>query len=110
MQQQPSMSQSTRKPAKWQDLPLWKNQVNAIEKCLVYLEKPEKSALVQMPTGSGKTGVIAVLSALSAHNGPVLVISPSRPLVDQLADDIREGFWKTMKSSGWCPAQTHTIH
>ena len=103
------MSQSTRKPPKWEDLPLWKNQVNAIEKCLVYLKKPEKSALVQMPTASGKTGVIAVLSALSAHNGPVLVISPSRPLVDQLADDIREGFWKTMKSSGWGPAQTHTI-
>jgi len=106
---QPSTSQSTRKPTKWGDLPLWENQVDAIEKCLAYLKKPEQSALVQMPTGSGKTGVIAVLSSLSAHDGPVLVISPSRPLVDQLAGDIHKGFWKTMKSTGWGPEYTHTI-
>jgi superfamily II DNA or RNA helicase len=52
-----------------------------------------------MPTGSGKTGVIAALAALSSEKGAVLVISPSRSLVDQLATGIREGFWKTIKAA-----------
>jgi superfamily II DNA or RNA helicase len=106
---QPSLSEERREPTRWQELPLWDNQVTALKKCLAYLRRPERSALVQMPTGSGKTGVIAVLAALLSEKGAVLVISPSRSLADQLASDIREGFWKTIKARGWNPEITTTV-
>jgi hypothetical protein len=72
---------------------LWTNQQEAFEKAEVYLQNPEQQCLIRMPTGSGKTAVIAVLSQLSADHKKVLLIAPWEHLVDQLRDQVAEGFW-----------------
>lgn len=96
-------------PEAWEDLPLWQNQKDAIRRCLKYLSAPDRSALVQMPTGSGKTGIIAVLSALQSKKAPVAVVSPSRPLVDQLVADIRQNFWEHIAAANWSPVRVLTV-
>ena len=98
-----------RVPEVWEDLPLWPNQKDAIRRCLEYLSAPDRSALVQMPTGSGKTGIIAVLSALESKKAPVAVVSPSRPLVDQLVADIRQNFWQHIGAENWGPGRLVTV-
>lgn len=93
----------------WKDLRLWQNQHDAIRRCLKYLSAPDRSALVQMPTGSGKTGIIALLSALQSEKAPVAVVSPSRPLVDQLVADIRQNFWQNIGAQNWNPKHVLTV-
>ena len=51
------------------------------------------SALVRMPTGTGKSGVIAVAAHLLVGTGDVLLLTPWDALVRQLADDVRSRFW-----------------
>lgn len=46
-----------------------------------------------MPTGTGKSGVIAVAAQQLVHDGDVLVLTPWDVLVDQLTDDVRARFW-----------------
>jgi hypothetical protein len=46
-----------------------------------------------MPTGTGKTGVIACLTRLSNH-GSSLVLTPWANLRAQMIDDLHERFWK----------------
>lgn len=85
-------------------LKLWPNQRAALAHCQRYLSKPERSALVQMPTGSGKTGVLAVLASITAKDGAVLVVSPSKALVSQLEQDIGELFWSRIGApKSWRP-------
>ena len=99
----------------WKSLPLWSNQKAAIKTCLRYLLKePSGDALVQMPTGTGKTGVIAVLSSLSSSSGVVIVLTPSSALADQLRTDIRAGFWAALKLpkeelSHWAPGMIEEL-
>jgi superfamily II DNA or RNA helicase len=83
---------------KWSDLPLWPHQRSAIDLVLNYLSSGEsrRSALVRMPTGTGKSGIIAVLSTHFEELSHVLVVTPHAPLRDQLADDIRADFWTSM--------------
>ena len=80
----------------WAELSLWAAQRDALTMCKRYFARPDRSALVQMPTGAGKTGVIAVISAIRAEIGAVLVLAPSEALVAQLQRDIAEGFWATI--------------
>lgn len=44
--------------------------------------------MVQMPTGTGKTGVMAVTVVIQAQTRPCLVVCLSRALVNQLTADI----------------------
>jgi superfamily II DNA or RNA helicase len=63
-----------------------------------------KSALVSFPTGTGKTAIIAMLASRASYSSPALVLSPSRPLCDQLEIDIRGRTWDVIgASSEWRP-------
>lgn len=51
------------------------------------------AALVKMPTGTGKTGVIATLACAIPEIKRTLVITPRRALVDQMLRDLHTRFW-----------------
>ena len=45
----------------WANLPLWKHQRQGAEMLETYFNsKPQSSALVRMPTGTGETRIIAI--------------------------------------------------
>ena len=77
---------------------LWEHQRQAVATARRYLAAPEvgdASALITMPTGTGKTGVIATIAtALPEVTGHRLVLTPWNALVVQLIDDLRERFWQ----------------
>jgi len=52
----------------------------------------EKSSLVTIPTGTGKTAIAVVLSAerLYSGTGPVLMLAPTKPLVEQHVEFYQE--------------------
>lgn len=80
---------------------LWDHQKDAIEEMVKYIknyrENPtDKSALVQMPTGSGKSGIIAVLSTYTTNVGLTLVLTPRSSLRDQLSNDINGRFYNNI--------------
>jgi hypothetical protein len=81
----------------WRDLDLWPHQVAALEGVNTYLQgragSAGPSALVRMPTGTGKSGVIAVF-AHHLIDGDVLLLSPWDALVDQLGRDVDARFWR----------------
>ena len=54
---------------------------------------PGSSALVRMPTGTGKSGVIAVAAQRLVTEGDTLCLTPWRVLAEQLSSDITERFW-----------------
>jgi superfamily II DNA or RNA helicase len=80
------------------DLALWPHQVDALSTLSRFIKsqgaKPRRSALVQMPTGTGKSGVIAVAAQRLVTGGDVLLLSPWDALVDQLTRDVHERFWR----------------
>jgi superfamily II DNA or RNA helicase len=81
--------------ASWESLRLWPHQKDAIKAARRYLNaRPNKAALIRMPTGSGKTGVIAVIARCFPDIRHVLAITPWTSLRDQLADDIESRFWE----------------
>lgn len=70
-------------------------QLNAITKMKSYIDayktgSARGSGLVAMPTGSGKTIVIAGLAACIKDIKCVLVLSPRRPIVNQLYNEISD--------------------
>jgi superfamily II DNA or RNA helicase len=76
---------------------LWPHQLEALELIEAFIRARRRaaggSALIRMPTGTGKSGVIAVTAHTLTGRGHVLVLAPWDALVDQLARDIRERFW-----------------
>ena len=77
---------------------LWAPQRRAVAVCLAYLgarsaQSTSETALVKMPTGTGKTAVIATLACALPDVRRTLIITPQRALVDQLLDDVRWRFW-----------------
>ena len=52
------------------------------------------SALVRMPTGTGKSGVIAVSAQHLLPRGDALLLTPWDALVKQLREDVANRFWK----------------
>jgi superfamily II DNA or RNA helicase len=81
---------------------LWKHQTQAIRFALRYLRAPAEAAtgLIRMPTGTGKTGVVAVLSVALPPPGWTLVLTPWSHLCNQMVGDIQTRFWK---ERGWKP-------
>jgi superfamily II DNA or RNA helicase len=80
--------------AKSLDEVLWKHQKEAIEFVLQRLRKVNPgTALVRMPTGTGKTGVIAVLSIAPPQSGWSLVLTPWQNLCSQMVQDLARRFW-----------------
>lgn len=77
---------------------LWRHQCEAVDAMTRYLAAFDSShpraALVHMPTGSGKTAVIASLARCLEVSGPVVVIAPRIGLREQLARDIGKRFFE----------------
>jgi superfamily II DNA or RNA helicase len=82
-------------------LSLWHNQKEAIALGAAYVRVAQRSgaeeaALIKMPTGSGKSGVIAVLARCLPDVRRALVLTPREGLVQQMHADIRHRFWANM--------------
>ena len=78
---------------------LWAHQREALATIEAYLNAfaagdTDRSALVQMPTGSGKSGVIAIAARCLPGVGAVLVLTPRVSLRNQLCRDIRGRFFE----------------
>jgi superfamily II DNA or RNA helicase len=72
---------------------LWKHQADALDFAINHLNKSDDTCLIRMPTGTGKTGVIACLTRLSNQNSS-LVLTPWANLRDQMISDLETDFWK----------------
>jgi superfamily II DNA or RNA helicase len=76
---------------------LWPHQAKALTMIQGFLTARQgrsgTSALVRMPTGTGKSGVIAVTAHNLVETGDVLLLTPWDTLVTQLADDVGSRFW-----------------
>lgn len=76
---------------------LWAHQRQAVDMARSYLAEPnvgDESALITMPTGTGKTGVIAAITTcLPEVKGHRLVLTPWVALVKQSINDLRGRFW-----------------
>lgn len=69
-------------------------QHDAVLLCIKYLSSDStKNALVHLPTGTGKTGVMATLCALSDSN--IFVIVPNATLPMQTKNEIKTDFWRS---------------
>jgi hypothetical protein len=71
---------------------LWPHQAKALDFAIKHLNRFPTPCLIRMPTGTGKTGVIACLTALS-NPGSSLVLTPWAHLRRQLIDDVAQDFW-----------------
>ena len=73
-------------------------QRDAVDRMRRYLGEFDRAnpraALVHMPTGSGKTAIIATLARCWTVPGPVVVIAPRIGLRQQLARDLSERFFR----------------
>lgn len=77
---------------------LWPHQQQALKKIESYLEafskgETNKSALIQIPTGGGKSGIIAITARCLPYIGAVLVLTPRVSLRNQLCRDIQGRFF-----------------
>lgn len=73
----------------------WMNQRRALERMDFYLQaNSDRQAMVRMPTGTGKTAVIATLGQLLADKRRCLVVAPWENLVRQLQWELAERFWQ----------------
>lgn len=80
-------------------LPLWRHQRQAVTTFEQYLNDPAAtgSALVSMPTGTGKTAVIAdVTSRVGTLTRDVIVLTPWKALSRQLRDDLAGHQWTSL--------------
>ena len=79
------------------DLALWPHQKEAIDLIESYLTNGQqavpKSALIRMPTGTGKSGVIAVTAHSVKQRGDILLLTPWDALAQQLGNDVSCRFW-----------------
>lgn len=67
-------------------------QKEAIKLILKYISSScNEQALIQMPTGAGKTGVMAAVSQM--FTGVVMIITPSAYLPSQILNEIKTDFW-----------------
>jgi hypothetical protein len=82
-----------------EDLALWHHQAEALATIRAYTSgaSADRAALIRMPTGTGKTGVMAVACREIIPNGDVLVLSPWDALVEQLRADLGERFWSRIE-------------
>lgn len=76
---------------------LRKCQINSIEAIFKYLnsKRKDKACLVSLPTGGGKTGVIAS-ACLISNKKKILVLSHRGPVRDQLKKEIGGGFFNSI--------------
>lgn len=75
---------------------LWDYQQAAVDSVECFLSRGTNgsSFVVAMPTGTGKSGVIAYLAQTTVSRGDVLLLCPWDALVRQLGDDVHSRFWR----------------
>ncbi|MGJ4891205.1 DEAD/DEAH box helicase [Bradyrhizobium sp. HKCCYLRH3099] len=82
---------------------LWEHQRTAVSLACAYLvcdphipDRPalREAALLKLPTGTGKSGIVAVLSRCVPNVRCVLILVPREALRDQLSDDLQWRFWQ----------------
>jgi superfamily II DNA or RNA helicase len=83
---------------------LWDHQREAVLKLREYVNACQKgttdrAALVHVPTGAGKTGIIALLTRLTTGVENALVLAPRLALRDQLGRDIESRFFVKLAQS-----------
>lgn len=72
----------------------WINQKAALSRMDAFLAaNSNQQAMVRMPTGTGKTAVIATLAQLLADKPRCLVVAPWENLVKQLSRELAQRFW-----------------
>jgi superfamily II DNA or RNA helicase len=81
---------------------LWQHQRDALKFAVERLRGSQRlgTALVRLPTGTGKTGIIAVLAIVDRPSNWTLVLTPWRNLCDQMIQDLDSRFWTSRK---WNP-------
>jgi len=94
--------------------PLWDHQKRAIVTIRDYLNVFEQdnslgSALIHLPTGTGKTGVIACASHFLKKSGCVLVLCPRVALRDQLCREISGRFFTKLNFEDDLPKTVHNV-
>jgi superfamily II DNA or RNA helicase len=78
----------------WKTLPLWEHQRRAVQTISDYIEaESDGSASIRMPTGTGKTGVIATVARCLPNIQNVLILTPWAALRKQLKRDLNDRFW-----------------
>jgi hypothetical protein len=97
------------------DFSLWNHQILAVEMAQSYVRAYAKklttgAALVHLPTGSGKSGVIAILSRVVPGIGDVLVLTPRIALRDQLHRDLSARFFTRLGASPPPASLPKTVH
>ncbi len=98
-------------------LPLWPHQSEAVNRMRHYIASYQNadvkgSALVHMPTGSGKTGVIATIARCLPEVGCTLILAPRIALRQQLSRDVQSRFFERLSpvpSPGDIPKQVIEI-
>jgi superfamily II DNA or RNA helicase len=77
--------------------------LNALEKILFPVLARSRAdyypTLARMPTGTGKTGVIAVSANFANHGGATLILTPWHALCEQMLSEIGADFWATVALS-----------
>jgi hypothetical protein len=93
------------------DLALWPHQRAATDAADTYFASGSgRGCLVHMPTGSGKTGVMAAIASRRTFDRAVLVVCPSSALVNQLTLQFRERFWQKIGAhDDWRPDHVWNI-
>ena len=85
--------------------PLWKHQRAAVSHIVAYLcanntlpseADVTEAALLKLPTGSGKSGIIAIAARCLLKTHKTLTLTPRTALTEQLLDDIGWRFWKNI--------------
>ena len=94
--------------------PLWDHQRKAVDKIRDYLTAYENdnsigACLVHLPTGAGKTGIIACASHFLSKSGCVLALAPRVALRDQLCREVSGRFFSKMGMSQILPKTVHNV-
>jgi hypothetical protein len=86
-------------------LDLWPHQFDAVDVADAYFsDRSSRACLIHMPTGTGKTGIMAVLATRRSVDLPVLVVCPSSALAHQLRLEFETAFWaKIVADDDWRP-------
>lgn len=76
-------------------LKIWDHQKDALKQISEYIGKyKDKSFLVKMPTGTGKTGVFATLTRIAIPENNYIIVTPSTALKFQIIDELKLKFWE----------------
>jgi superfamily II DNA or RNA helicase len=87
---------------RWEDLInyRWRHQAEAVRFASGYLDRSdsnENAALVRMPTGTGKTGIMAILCNYFPKFKSILIVAPADFLTEQICDALNFDFWLKLK-------------